>query len=90
MDVPHFPLVVYHRRSIYSFYVLRADKVFKQTQINTIALNCLRADFIDILPVNEKVINVAKEIIGDYCHDSLLEIRIWSSASCFSLSETWI
>jgi hypothetical protein len=42
------------------------------------------------LPIIEKVIDVPKEIIGDYCHENLLDIWMLSSAICFNLSDTWI
>ena len=51
-------LEVDYRRSTDGFLILRFDEIFKQIQVDAVAFNCLRADFIDVLPVIEKVIKV--------------------------------
>ena len=75
-------LKVDDRRTVDGLLVAGTDKVFKKRQIHPVAFIRLIADFVYVLSITEKRIQMLKERISRYGHDHLRQ-TLTASRTCF-------
>ncbi len=78
-------LKVDNRRPVDDILFSGTNKVFKKRKIDAIAFKGLAADFVNVLTVIEKGVDMLKEPISRYAHDHLLVTLTASRALLYQL-----